>query len=148
MPQHLNKYCYGVTGTRNPPENIDDIVFEWIQSLPAGSTIYHGGCVGVDAVVARLAWQAGHKVIAVLPILGGQIDRDSWQRWSHFVIYAPMGVGSENDYRARNKLLVHQLYKRGGLLKAFWNGRKRSGTSMTINIAKGEQVPVEIEELP
>ena len=123
------------------------MIEKWLESLPRVSTIYHGACIGIDAMVAQLAWQIGHKVVAVIPAVTSQVAIASWKHWSHFVIYAPEGRGNENAYRARNKLLVRQLHQRGGLLKAYWNGNKRSGTYMTINIAKSAGVPVEIERL-
>lgn len=139
--------CYGVTGTRHPSSDARQSVIDWVNSLPRGSTLYHGGCIGVDAIAAKFAWQRHLTVIGVLPANHTMIAHGAWKEWSHFIIHAPPGRGNTNDYRARNELLVYQLKMEGGLLKAFWTGSQRSGTKMTINIAERANVPVDIERI-
>lgn len=139
--------CFGISGSRVATPETTAIIEDWVASLPMSSTIYHGACVGVDAAVANAAYRAGLNVIAVVPATTGLVDRDAVMSYSLAVIYAPPGSGKENDYRARNKLLVHQVRMQQGRLKAFWNGNKRSGTFMTINIARRANVPVDIQEI-
>ena len=147
MPAQRNVRCYGVTGSRDPSDAAKHIVGAWVETLPQASTVYHGGCVGIDAIVAQLAYAWGHRVIAVLPAIGALVDCDARDKYSQVVIHAPPGRGRTNDYRARNELLVYQLKAEGGLLKAFWDGSYRSGTKMTMNIAERAGVSVEIGDI-
>jgi len=145
MQDDHTKYCYGVTGSRDPDISVRGKIRSWLETISPKSIIYHGGCKGIDIQTAEIAFDLGYKVVAVVPASTSYLG--NYLRWSHFVIYAPKGIGSENDYRARNKLLVRQVKKQDGLLKAFWNGNKRSGTYMTINIARQNNVDVSIERI-
>jgi len=140
---------WGVTGHRTASDQTEALIRNWASTIgwTSPTTLYHGCCIGTDEIAARAARNQGAvTVIAVVPAATGLISQNALEA-SHHIIYAPPGRGDTNDYRARNELLVYQLQKRSGTLKGFWNGSTRSGTSMTLNIARRASVPVEVQEI-
>jgi predicted Rossmann-fold nucleotide-binding protein len=105
-----------------------------VESLPHDTTVVVGGCTGVDAYVAKVAfWTTRLYVHVVLPGIRGSIDPD-WR--SHYHSYEEMPHGS--SYRQRNLRIVEQVER----LIAFPMYRAedarsaRSGTWMTIRLAR------------
>jgi hypothetical protein len=142
---------WGVTGHRAVSASTVLLIDAWIAEIGAianlRATLYHGCCIGTDDIAACTARAHGNiDVVAVVPAATGLISHRALEA-SHHIIYAPPGRGDTNDYRARNELLVYQLKKQGGTLKGFWNGNTRSGTSMTLNIARRASVTVDIQEI-
>ena len=116
-----------------------------ILALPPKSRIITGGCRGVDAYAARVAFEAGHyTVLTVLPSNHRAVDPD-WRDHCHGYIQLPGGT----TYRDRNiamlqradHLLAFPLYPRDH------HRSKRSGTWMTIGLALADDLAVEVHVL-
>lgn len=97
--------------------------------LKSGDQVVTGACVGVDAQVAGIVRKNYPKVkqVLVVPYNRSKVDRRVYQCAD--VIYE---MPKDTDYRNRNEALVRLSH----YMTAFWTGQKRSGTYMTMNIAK------------
>lgn len=131
-------------------------ITERILALPRGTVVVTGGCIGVDALIARVAYESGYlRVHAILPSDHRQVDQE-WQRYCHTSYQMPPGT----SYRQRDREVVHD----GDNLLAFpmydeWNHASstgdprsiRSGTWMTVRIARRLNKPVEtfvLDDIP
>jgi hypothetical protein len=127
------------TGARKVPLAGVDLITDVVGRLPATARVLHGGCLGVDALVGRAAWERGLGVHTVLPGLD-QYTHPDWARYCHS--HERLAGGSES-YRARNTRLVALADR----LIAFpaWperDGRSvRSGTWMCVRIARAAGKP-------
>jgi predicted Rossmann fold nucleotide-binding protein DprA/Smf involved in DNA uptake len=135
----------GVTGTRNPSETTKQLIKEWAQRLAEDDVVYHGCCVGVDGEVARAAHARGLRVVAVVPFIKSYLDWETYHLTeSEDRIECPRGGRSVHSFslhfRYRNEVLVEHVDQ----LTAFWNGNKRSGTWMTMNICRRAGKPLEV----
>jgi len=130
-----------VTGARELPEGSEAIISGWLDTVIRASQpeeIVTGGCVGVDALVARLARARGIRVHTIVPANRRLVDPE-WQ--DHCDTYQEMPEGT--DYRNRNIALVD----RGEMLVAFPTyeelhpASRRSGTWQTYRIAVKSRKP-------
>jgi predicted Rossmann-fold nucleotide-binding protein len=123
----------GISGTRSLNDDRAAAVTAVIETLPKDATVVTGGCVGVDAHVARVAYGLGLHVVTILPADRKAVDPD-WRRFCHE--YEEMLPGS--TYRDRNRRIV----QRSDQLLAFplypeKDARStRSGTWQTVRIAR------------
>lgn len=130
----------GFTGTRRVRPG-DEAVLARIVGALGAVRVVTGGCVGVDAVVAALAHQRGLHVHTVLPANRAQVD----PRWrEHCRTYEKMPDGT--DYRGRNERLVRLSDRLVAVLDRPYGRNVRSGTEMTINIARrsGKRVDIHV----
>ncbi len=101
--------------------------------LTENDTVVTGACIGVDAQIFKMVDAEYSHVpqIIVCPAYMMKVDpiviHLAKQR-GHQIIYMPKG----SSYRQRNERLVLE----SDCITAFWTGVRRSGTYMTINIAK------------
>jgi hypothetical protein len=117
------------------------LVRDKVLSLPPGTTVVTGGCVGVDALIATVAYRAGrYHVLTVLPADHSRVD-PNWKDHCHEHIQMEHGT----TYRQRDAMVVLH----GDNLLAFPlypeddPRSKRSGTWMTVRLAKRAAKPVE-----
>ena len=127
---------WGFTGSQRGTS--DKVILKLLKSLKLTSkdTLVTGACIGLDAQIAILAAKHYPKVPQLIIYPGPKYKVD--KRLSHL----KMNFGAENvkyifmkvntTYRMRNERLVEESDK----IIAFWTGVKRSGTYMTMNIAK------------
>lgn len=116
-----------------------------ILAIPTMSRIVTGGCLGVDALAARVAFEAGcYVIMTILPSNHRAVD-PLWKSHCHGYIQMPPGT----TYRDRNIAVL----RRADQLLAFPrypedDPRSRgSGTWMTIRLAWADDMPVEIHVL-
>lgn len=88
-----------------------------------------GGCIGVDAQVYHLCRGRFPDVqqLVIFPWNQSKCDT-SIAVTAEDIIFMPEG----SDYRMRNERLVEESDR----VIAFWTGQERSGTYMTMNIAR------------
>lgn len=129
---------YGFTGSRKGIEltKIKEVLDRF--NLTKYDTIITGACVGIDAQVSKLAKEYECNQLVIVPFDQSKTDKSVFENIgvNDGVIYLTIGT----DYRDRNELIV----KNSDKLIAFWDGNKRSGTWMTMNIAKRKGIPMEI----
>lgn len=130
----------GFTGTRNVPTAMLPRIRRIVEALPEGTGVVTGGCVGVDAIVARVANQRGLHVHTVLPADRSRVDR-AWA--DHCSTYEEMPAGT--DYRARNTRIVELSDEIIAIPEAPEHDprSRRSGTWMTVRIARRAGKPVQ-----
>ena len=132
---------YGVTGTKTPQRGDVHLLLAVANSLPPDATVVTGACVGVDALFARCAKRVGLKVHTVVPADRSRVD-PQWFDWCDSFEEMPEGT----DYRARNERVVALIT---AALMGFPSqaedhpGMRRSGTWMTIRLAKRAGVPTQ-----
>jgi hypothetical protein len=114
-----------------------------VDGLPEGTMVITGGCLGGDALVARLARARGLKVLTILPANHKEVDPE-WRE--HCTEFYQMPPGT--SYRDRNTRIVVLSRRMYGLADGPTNGVDRgSGTWMTIRIAQRRGVPIQVEVL-
>lgn len=129
----------GFTGTRNLTKQDYGVIAEVIKNLPDDVRIVNGGCVGVDTLVARYAFLRSLHVHTIFPSDLSQVDPDAY-RWCTTSERMPEG----SSYRDRDRRIVEE----SDVLIAFaqypenYSRSLRSGTWMTVRIAKRCNVPV------
>jgi hypothetical protein len=99
-----------------------------IESLEADAFV-SGACVGGDEIVALMVarYHPTKQNIVIVPANLSQVSQNAIDVATE-VIRMPRGT----SYRERNTEIV----LRADRMIAFWNGQQRSGTLMTINIAR------------
>jgi hypothetical protein len=122
----------GYTGTRHLIEGDEALLADIVVRQPKGIRVITGGCVGVDAVMARLHYTRGDWVHIILPWPTRWIDPD-WRKYCNSWEQAPNGP---EPYRIRNTMLVAQSYRIIGIPEFDEVRSPRSGTWMTIRIAR------------
>lgn len=121
------------TGTRHLREQDKAVIKRVVAGLPGDSMLIVGGCVGVDAYIARVGIGLAMYVHVVLPDNMSQVDPE-W--WKYFTYYEKAPGGS--TYRDRNQ----RMLVLGDRLIAFAEhpedhpASRRSGTWMTIRMAR------------
>jgi len=124
----------GISGSRNEPTPLQaERIRLAIASLPAGTMVVTGACIGVDALVARIAFEIGLRVFTVVPANRRMVDPD-WQQYCHEYHIMPAWT----TYRDRNEYIVNLCE---WLLAFPQHGEHdkaslRSGTWQTIRIAR------------
>lgn len=135
----------GFTGTRslNPMEDIGRLMMI-LEALPTGTAIVTGACIGVDSFIASQAHNFGLSVHTVVPADRSRVDR----RWrDHCDTFEEMASGT--DYRARNVRIV-ELSTRVIAVPDHAEDApesRRSGTWMTVRIARKAGKPVDVHVL-
>jgi predicted Rossmann fold nucleotide-binding protein DprA/Smf involved in DNA uptake len=134
----------GFTGSRHVTADMQEAIKKILLELHPEATVVTGACVGVDSYAAYRAWVLPFmKVHTIVPADHSRLDpywRDHCDTFEHM----PPGT----DYRARNERIV-ELSDR---LIAFPEHAeddprsRRSGTWMTVRIARKAGKPVQVIE--
>ena len=134
----------GFTGTRHATPAMTDHLERIIAELPADCTVVTGACIGVDALAATLAYQRGLRVHTIVPADRSRVDRE-WRGWCHTFEEMPHGT----TYRDRNQRIVERSTRLIAVPEAPENApeSRRSGTWMTVRIARRLGRPVQVEPL-
>lgn len=125
----------GVTGSRSldPMRDIPKIMAV-LETLPKGSTLVTGACVGVDSFVASQAKGLGLKVHTIVPADRSRVDR-FWREYADTFEEMPEGT----SYLARNIEIVKASERRLlGFPQADEGAAvsRRSGSWQTIRLGK------------
>lgn len=116
-----------------------------LDDLPAGTLVLTGGCVGVDAAVARLALARGLAIYTILPPNLSQVDPE-WR--AHCSAYEQLPTGDRSagaeGYRLRNTRMVSLSTRLVALPDRPYVRGLRSGTWMTVHIAERAALPIDI----
>lgn len=131
----------GWTGTRNLSERGKLYIRRVLRALPRGTRIVTGACLGTDAFVAREAVNMGFNVTTIVPANLSQVDPE-WEEWCDNFIRMHEG----SSYRDRNEAIVRSSTAMYAVADYGEHHSKslRSGTWMTIRIARRAHVPVEV----
>ena len=131
----------GFTGSRVVPPGTHPLIRDLVAELPPDTWVITGGCIGVDAIVARYAYRRRLNVHTVLPADRSRVD-PQWMVWC--TSHTEMGEGT--TYRDRDEALVRRSDRLIALPLHTEEDRRsvRSGTWMTIRIALGVGKDVEI----
>lgn len=134
----------GITGTRQTEKTDLWIIESALAIIPDKAMIVVGGCIGANALVAETSFHWGFYVHAVLPsIERGKFFDQHIFNYCHSWEEMPPGIPG-NAYRERNQRIVNYA----NVLFSFPelpedHGRsKRSGTWMTIRMARMKPIPV------
>lgn len=141
-----------VTGSRRVNE--DDVTkiitaVRDIVSDPSVTEIHFGGALGADtealttAIMARPFNRTSrlHLVVVVPGCLYEQpTNAAEAAKWADEVIELKLPSSDRNRFRTRNQHLVYAA----DMLLAFWNGDERSGTAMTMRMAKKKGIPMRV----
>lgn len=148
-----------ITGARKL-SSLDEIMIQRRMIDLIGYTdvdeIRFGGAIGADTLALKSALQFCPSFRQILKIvylpfaIGDQPAEAAMVAATHADrIHVDCGRGKDEPFRARNEAMVLGLDYNGqkegpvDLLIAFWHGRRRSGTFMTMNIAKKHDIPVD-----
>lgn len=146
-----------ISGTREAlSERQREFVRRRILALPAGTTVNTGGCLGVDAFVARVAFSSGYlRVHTIMP--GDRRQSDPlWREFCHSFEEMPSYTTfKQRDVavvEAGDNLLAFPMYREWVHKTRTGDPRStRSGTWMTVRLARQDGKPVEVfvlSELP
>jgi len=113
-----------------------------LEKLQRGDLVVTGGCIGGDHEIAKTATKLGLAVHTVLPTDTSRVDPE-WEEWC--VSWERMPEGT--TYRNRNERLVELGNKLFGFPNLPESRDVRSGTWMTIRIARMAKVPQEVRIL-
>ncbi len=121
---------YGFTGSQKGTD--DKTVLKVLKSLKLtkDDTVVTGACIGIDAQVALLVAKHYPKVkqLIIVPGNKSKVDNNVLKIKNAKYIF----MSKNTTYRMRNERLVEESDR----FIAFWTGIQRSGTFMTMNIAK------------
>lgn len=134
----------GFTGTRSLPTSCYADVERIVKALPQGTRVVTGGCVGVDDFVAFTAHANGYPVHSVVPADQSRVAPGWGDYCSSFEVMPP-----GTDYRARNERIVELSDRIIAIPEALEDAARsrRSGTWMTVRIARRAGKPVQVEIL-
>jgi hypothetical protein len=134
----------GFTGTRSIRDCDLERIRAIVLGLPPGTTIVTGACIGVDAIVARIAHSPRYRVHTIVPANRSRVD-PYWRK--HCDVSEEMALGT--DYRARNERIV-ELSDRLIAIAEYpedHHRAQRSGTWQTVRIARRAGKTVEVHIL-
>lgn len=123
----------GITGTRDAvtDKQVMEIV-RFLKSLPEGSELHHGDCVGADFQVAVIASHFKIRTICHPPT---KIDLRAFHKSDE--------IRPENSYLARNRAIVDEVDMLMVVPKQMmW--QPQGGTWYTHDYAKKKNKPVQI----
>jgi NADH:ubiquinone oxidoreductase subunit len=131
----------GFSGTRRLPTTAYERVGAIVATLPEGTRVVQGACIGVDSYVAWAAKRRGLHVHAVVPADRSRVPPD-WRDWCDTFEEMPAGT----DYRSRNARIAGQIDRLIAIPDAAEDApqSRRSGTWMTVRIARRIGIPVEV----
>lgn len=131
----------GWTGTRSLNDDGREWILGIIDLLHPDTIIITGACVGADAYIARVAHDHGLYVHAIVPFNRSQVDPE-WRDYCDTYDEMPDGT----DYRYRNERIVDASDRMYGIADypEKHEQSRRSGTWMTIRIARRDAKPVEV----
>lgn len=135
----------GFTGSRSLTEKDRWILEPAIEAIPDRVVIVTGACVGVDAQIARIATEHRKYVHTIVPADRTRVDPFFVD---YCVSYEEMPPSSE-PYRDRNQRIVDY----SNVLIAFPAYKeehpksRRSGTWMTVRMARKQGVPARVHAL-
>lgn len=131
----------GFTGTREPTRIHAERARQAVESLPVHTVVFTGGCVGVDALVARAAKARGLYVHVILPSDHSRVDPE-WRRYCDSYEQMPPGT----SYKDRDARLVHRSRELIAipLVAEHAPASRRSGTWMTVRLARRDLKPVRV----
>jgi hypothetical protein len=138
-----------VSGSRNV--GLDDAIAKVeatlnIYKLQYGKdiTFVTGACIGIDAIVAKMAYQMLFNVHVVVPSNNKYLDHE-WHIWHTSYEMMPKISG----YKDRNVKIIElssELIAFPSVDEYYANGElSHSGTWMTIRLAKKKNIPIIIE---
>jgi predicted Rossmann-fold nucleotide-binding protein len=127
----------GWTGSRNITEAMRQYIDQTIAALPH-VIVVTGGCIGVDAYVARVAHARGLHVHTIVPYDRSRVDPD-WEQYALTCYPMPLGT----TYKDRNQAIVNRSDIMYGVPSHPESDPKsrRSGTWQTIRMARRQDVP-------
>lgn len=111
----------GFTGSRQMTPGMRTYIEETIEALPGDTVVVTGGCIGVDAYAASVAYRSGLEVYTILPA-NRELVRDR----------------NREIVKASDRLYVVPIYPEDH------PSSRRSGTWMTARIARQRGCPVYI----
>jgi hypothetical protein len=123
----------GITGTRNSinEKQIKEVV-DFLKTLPPGSELHHGDCLGADHAVAKFASHLGIKTVCHPP------DRDELRAY-----HESTETRDPRSYLARNRNIVSEVELLMVVpMQDEW--QPRGGTWYTHDYAKKKNVPVKL----
>lgn len=123
----------GITGTRNPitDKQISEVK-EFLESLPAGSELHHGDCVGADVTVANIAEDLGIKTVCHPP------EKNDLRAF-----HDSTETRKEKSYFARNRNIVDETEVLLVVpMQDHWSSK--GGTWYTHDYAKKRDKPIKI----
>lgn len=127
------------SGSREPTGWMQSRTAELLDALDSRTRVVVGGCVGIDALIARLAYGRGLWVHAVIPADRRFVDPE-WRRYCDSAEEMPR----DSDYRARNLRMVELCDELIAIVPGPERDHPRSGTWMTIRLARGLRRPAQI----
>ena len=132
----------GFTGSRAVSDRMRRFIDGVLDALDTDTdSVVTGGCVGVDAYVARAASTRGLLVFTVLPANMDQADPE-WDLYCDEASHMPAGT----TYKDRNAMLVHLSERMVGV-PAYGEHHpksKRSGTWQTIRLCRKAGKPIDV----
>jgi predicted Rossmann fold nucleotide-binding protein DprA/Smf involved in DNA uptake len=134
----------GFTGTRSANHRDAGKIADILAELSPDSTVVTGACVGVDMFVAAIARRLGMKVHTVVPADRSRVGR-LWRQ--NCTTFEEMPPGT--DYRDRNERIVALSDRVIAIPEAPEDApeSRRSGTWMTVRIARRAGKSVQVEPL-
>jgi predicted Rossmann fold nucleotide-binding protein DprA/Smf involved in DNA uptake len=128
----LSQGVVAVSGTERPTPRMVELLEEAMASLPRGTLIVSGGCVGIDHEAARIGHKSGLDVHTVFPANRSRVSTITRYRSTSVEDMPP-----KTSYRARNERVVELCDWLIAVPEKPSNGVDRgSGTWMTVRIAR------------
>jgi predicted Rossmann-fold nucleotide-binding protein len=122
------------TGSRNyQPATDDEKVLTVLYGISRNAFLVTGGCIGVDAAVARIGTQMGFRVHTILPADRSRVDPE-WRIWCDTFEEMPQGT-SYKDRNVRLVVLADSLIAFPSQPETH-NGPRGSGTWQTVRLAR------------
>lgn len=133
-------HAIGWTGTRNTTVALqaESRIVSALENIPLDTIIVTGGCVGVDARVAKLAHSKGFHVHTILPANRSRVD-PHWRE--HCTTFE-----EASTYRDRNARIVKRSRRIIAVPEHDEHDprSRRSGTWQTVRIARNAHKPVRV----
>lgn len=142
----IDDFAVVITANRNLTNSDKRRIWKYMAKVvrnPKVEVIYFGGARGGDTWALRAARKQRQgnkpKLVVVVPYKLKEQPRETWHESTRAddLVELRNEVSAKDGfaaYRKRNTFMVQQ--EGVGKVVAFWNGDARSGTAMTLNIAK------------
>ena len=133
-----------ISGSRSITDADREVIKDVFYGMEADAQLITGACVGVDAFAAWLAHDLRRQVHTVVPVDGSRVD-PRWQE--HCTTFETMPEGT--DYRERNRRMVYlaDCLIAFPLYAELDERSRRSGTWMTVRLARTKGIPVDVYQL-